>query len=44
MKCESGYRGLYNAAVLLASFALRLAGEPERLAEIQRWHQEYRGL
>ena len=42
MKTEHGYNALRNGAILLASIALRMAREPELLAEIQRTHKEYR--
>ena len=44
MKSETGYAALRNGAIVLGSIGLRMALEPELLAEIQRRHKEYRGL
>jgi amidohydrolase len=44
MKEESGYRGLYNGGLLIASLVHRLATNPHLLKSIQRQHREYRGI
>ncbi len=42
MKSNSGYKGMYNGGVLIASIILRMATEPELLKEIQLTHKNYR--
>ncbi|HJB65262.1 MAG TPA: peptidase dimerization domain-containing protein [Candidatus Mailhella merdavium] len=41
-KSENGYRGMFNAGILLGNLILRLVREPEKLEAVQRWHREYR--
>ncbi len=44
MKVESGYKGLYNGGVLIASLAHLLGTSPEFLEEIKKEHIRYRKL
>ncbi len=42
MEKESAYLALKNSAILIGEFALRLAQDENKLAEIKQWHKEYR--
>lgn len=44
MKKESGYKGLYNGGLLIASLIHRLVYESDKLQEIQKQHRLYRGI
>lgn len=44
MKCDSGYKGLRNSAILMSSFVFELANNADRLKKIQEEHRIHRGL